>query len=58
MRQQMDRICAEVGVWPHAVLRATRIPTSASRGIAPDGTEIPYIICGNGGHNVQKLQAA
>jgi hypothetical protein len=23
-----------------------------------DGTEIPYVICGNGGHNVQKLHAA
>jgi len=22
-----------------------------------DGTEIPYIICGNGGHNVQKLKS-
>ncbi|HVH78862.1 MAG TPA: metallophosphoesterase, partial [Stellaceae bacterium] len=54
MRQQMDDVCEEVGVWPHAVLaghahnyqRFTR---------HHDEMEIPYIICGNGGHNVQKL---
>jgi hypothetical protein len=49
MQKQIDGICKEVGVWPHAVLsghahdyeRFTR-----ERG----GAQVPYIICGNGGH--------
>ena len=53
---QIDRLCDEVGVWPHAFLsghahnyqRFTRTRRS-------DGTQIPYVVCGNGGHNVQKL---
>jgi hypothetical protein len=56
MRKQMDGICAQTGVWPHAVLaghahsyqRFTRHRSDA---------DIPYIICGNGGHNVTKLHA-
>lgn len=54
MLSQMDAICNETGVWPHAVLsghahnyqRFTRL-----RG----RTQIPYIICGNGGHALAKL---
>jgi hypothetical protein len=57
--QQIDRTCNEVGVWPHAFLsghahnyqRFTRTRTA-------DKTEIPYIVCGNGGHNVQRLTTA
>ena len=49
MQKQIDDICAQQDVWPHAVLsghahdyeRFTR-----ERGTA----EVPYIICGNGGH--------
>ena len=55
MRQQMDQICAEVGVWPHAVLAGHAHNYQRFTRHRPDGTEIPYIICGNGGHNVQKL---
>ncbi len=54
--KQVDTLCDEVGVWPHAFLsghahnyqRFTRTRRS-------DDTQIPYVVCGNGGHNVQKL---
>jgi Calcineurin-like phosphoesterase len=53
---QVDAICNEAGVWPHAFLsghahnyqRFTRTRTH-------DGAQIPYIVCGNGGHNVIPL---
>jgi len=55
MLAEMDKVCSEVGVWPHAVLaghahnyqRFTRF-----RG----ETHIPYVICGNGGHLYRKLR--
>jgi len=57
--QQIDTVCNEIGVWPHAFLsghahsyqRFTRTRTA-------DGTEIPYVVCGNGGHNVQRITAS
>jgi hypothetical protein len=56
MLSQIDKICDAAGVWPHAFLsghahnyqRFTRTRTS-------NRTEIPYIVCGNGGHNVMPL---
>jgi len=57
MRQQMDRVCARVGVWPHAVLSGHAHSYQRFTRLRPDGTVIPYVICGNGGHNVQHLQA-
>jgi hypothetical protein len=57
MRQQMDQICAAAGVWPHAVLAGHAHSYQRFTRHRADGTEIPYIICGNGGHNVQKLVA-
>jgi hypothetical protein len=56
MRNHIDVACAKAGVWPHAFLsghahnyqRLTRTRTA-------DGTEIPYIVCGNSGHNAQPL---
>jgi hypothetical protein len=56
MLGQIDAICNDVGVWPHAFLsghahnyqRFTRTRTSG-------GTQIPYLVCGNGGHNVVPL---
>ena len=58
MRKQMDAVCNAVGVWPHAVLSGHAHNYQRYTRQRRDGTEIPYIICGNGGHNVQKLQAA
>ena len=56
MRQQMDEICAAIGVWPHAVLAGHAHSYQRFTRHRPDGAEIPYIICGNGGHNVQRLK--
>jgi Calcineurin-like phosphoesterase len=57
MRQQMDEVCKEVGVWPHAVLAGHAHSYQRFTRHRSDGTEIPYFICGNGGHNVQRLHA-
>ena len=54
MLSQIDAICTETKMWPHAVLsghahnyqRFTR---------AHGQTQIPYIICGNGGHGLARL---
>jgi len=56
MLSQIDSICDAVGIWPHVFLsghvhnyqRFTRTRTR-------DGSQIPYIDCGNGGHNVVPL---
>jgi hypothetical protein len=55
MLAQIDKICEETGVWPHAVLsghahnyqRFTRVRQAM---------QIPYIIAGNGGHAVARLK--
>lgn len=57
MRRQMDAVCSATGVWPHAVLAGHAHSYQRFTRHRPDGTDIPYIICGNGGHNVQKLRA-
>jgi len=59
MLAQLDAICKSVGVWPHAFLsghahnyqRFTRTLTDSSGTVR----DIPYIVCGNIGHNVQTL---
>lgn len=56
-RRQMDAICEEIGVWPHAVLSGHAHSYQRFTRLRPDGTEIPYVICGNSGHNVQRLKA-
>jgi hypothetical protein len=56
MLSQIDAICNKVGVWPHAFLsghvhnyqRFTRTRTAGD-------SQIPYLVCGNGGHNVSSL---
>ena len=58
MRQQMDAVCKQVGVWPHAVLAGHAHNYQRYTRLRSDGTEIPYLVCGNGGHNVQKLKVA
>jgi hypothetical protein len=57
MRKQMDAVCAAAGIWPHAVLAGHAHSYQRYTRHRSDGTDIPYLICGNGGHNVQKLQA-
>jgi hypothetical protein len=55
MQQQIDAVCNEVGVWPHADLSGHAHNYQRFTRTRPDGTQIPYIVCGNGGHNVQRL---
>ena len=58
MMQQIDEICTSVGVYPHAFLaghahnyqRYTRIMEFGGNEI-----NVPFIVCGDGGHNVNKL---
>jgi hypothetical protein len=56
MRQQMDAVCQSAGIWPHAVLSGHAHNYQRYTRHRADGTDIPYVVCGNGGHNVQKLQ--
>jgi hypothetical protein len=61
MLQQIDTVCHEVGVYPHAVLsghahnyqRYTRIMNFGGKEI-----DVPFIVCGDGGHNVNALVRA
>jgi hypothetical protein len=57
MRRQMDAVCSEIGLWPHAVLAGHAHSYQRFTRHRPDGSDIPYLICGNGGHNVQKLHS-
>jgi hypothetical protein len=54
MLSQIDAVCKEAGVWPHAVLSGHA--HNYQRFTRHHGeTQIPYIICGNGGHALAKL---
>ena len=55
MQNQMDAIFKAAGVWPHAVLCGHVHNYQRFTRTRPDGTQIPFISCGNGGHNVQRL---
>jgi hypothetical protein len=64
MQQQIDAICEQVGFWPHADLaghahnyqRFTRTCLIQVDGQTIQAAQIPYIVCGNGGHALQKLR--
>ncbi len=58
MLAQIDAACAKAGVWPHAVLAGHVHNYQRFTRTRPDGTEIPYVSCGNGGHNAQAIQGA
>jgi hypothetical protein len=54
MLSQIDAVCKEAGVWPHAVLSGHA--HNYQRFTRHHGkTQIPYLICGNGGHALAKL---
>jgi Calcineurin-like phosphoesterase len=55
MLADMDKVCRDAGVWPHAVLSGHVHNYQRFTRTRADGTEIPYVACGNGGHNVQPL---
>jgi Calcineurin-like phosphoesterase len=58
MLQQIDKICQEEGVYPHAFLSAhahnyqryTRIMSFGGKEI-----DVPFVVCGDGGHNVNPM---
>jgi hypothetical protein len=58
MLREIDEICAHVGVYPHAFLsghahsyqRYTRTVEMGGKDM-----DVPFVICGNGGHNVTPL---
>jgi hypothetical protein len=54
MLAQIDAACSKAGVWPHAVLsgHAHNYQRFTRR---HGNTQIPYIICGNGGHGLARL---
>jgi len=54
VREQVDAICQETGVWPHAVLSAHAHNYQRFTRML-DGRETPYIIAGNGGHGLAHL---
>ncbi|HVI65198.1 MAG TPA: metallophosphoesterase, partial [Bradyrhizobium sp.] len=61
MMGEIDKVCHDVGVYPHAFLaghahnyqRYTRIVEFGNREI-----NVPFIVCGDGGHNVNTLVRA
>jgi hypothetical protein len=54
MLSQIDAVCKETGVWPHAVLSGHA--HNYQRFTRQHGqTQIPYLIAGNGGHAIAKL---
>jgi hypothetical protein len=55
MLKQIDAICMKTGVWPHAFLSGHVHNYQRFTRTRRDGTQIPYVVCGNGGHNVQRL---
>ena len=54
MLAQIDGICKETGVWPHAVLSAHAHNYQRFTRMHGD-TQIPYVTCGNGGHGLTRL---
>jgi hypothetical protein len=53
---QIDKVCAANGIWPHAFLSGhAHNYQRFTRTRSADGTHIPYLVCGNGGHGLAKL---
>jgi hypothetical protein len=55
MGAQIEAECQRAGIWPHAVLAGHAHNYQRFTRTRSDGTEIPYLVCGNGGHGLQKL---
>jgi hypothetical protein len=59
MLRQIDTICQQQGVYPHAFLSAhahnyQRYTRTVDFG-GKDPYDVPFIVCGDGGHNVNKM---
>jgi hypothetical protein len=58
MLRQIDQVCQQVGVYPHAFLSAhAHNYQRYTRFIQFGGAEfqVPFVVCGDGGHNVNRL---
>ena len=55
MVSQIDEICQKIGVWPHAFLSGHAHNYQRFTRTRSDGSQIPYVICGNGGHALARL---
>ncbi|MEO7030684.1 MAG: metallophosphoesterase [Acidobacteriaceae bacterium] len=54
MLKEIDAICATTGVWPHAILSGhAHNYQRFTRSLG--GRQIPFVVCGNGGHGLQPL---
>ena len=51
---EVDQICAETGIWPHAVLSA-HAHNYQRFTRTNQGRQTPYFVAGGGGHNVTRL---
>jgi hypothetical protein len=58
MQTEIDGICQQVGIWPHADIAGHAHNYQRFTRTRPDGQQIPYIVCGNGGHGLQKIKGA
>jgi hypothetical protein len=58
MQAQIDRLCAAASVWPHAVLSGHAHNYQRFTRTRAGGQQIPYVVCGNGGHNLVPLVKA
>ena len=58
MQAQIDAVCASVGVWPHAVLSGHVHNYQRFTRTRASGEQIPYVVCGNGGHNLISINRA
>jgi len=58
MLREIDRICLEVGVYPHAILSAHAHcyqRYTRTMNFAGHQYSVPFVACGNGGHNINPL---
>jgi hypothetical protein len=59
MLREIDQVAARVGVYPHAFLSGHahnyQRYTRTVNGFGRDGCDVPFVICGNSGHHVNKL---
>lgn len=54
MLKEIDSICKQAGVWPHAVLSGhSHNYQRFTRDVG--GKQIPYLVCGNGGHGLSPV---
>jgi hypothetical protein len=60
MLRQIDAICTNIGVYPHAFISGhahnyQRYTRTITFGNAANDYEVPFIVCGNSGHNCTPL---